>query len=122
VNGGEHMVARLWWLAAAVTIVFILDAAVVLLTPLYIRVARRHGWSPEMLACLASNPLPVSNLTNLIAAEHFDLGVGEFLRHMALPTIAACVVGWLGFRRTFAAARSDNARVDDPVNVGALRM
>jgi len=129
VDGGERMVARLWWLAAAVTIVFNLDAAVVLLTPLYIRVARRHGWSPEMLAfqpvllaCLASNPLPVSNLTNLIAAEHFDLRVVEFLQHMALPTIAACVVGWLGFRRTFASARSDHARVDDPINVGALRM
>ena len=75
-------------MAAAVTVVFNLDAAVVLLTPLYIRIARRHGYSPEMLAfqpallaCLASNPLPVSNLTNLIAAEHFDLGVGEFLDH-----------------------------------------
>ncbi|HEY5424337.1 MAG TPA: hypothetical protein VIK05_12735 [Ilumatobacteraceae bacterium] len=49
-------------LAAAVTVVFNLDAAVVLLTPLYIRIARRHGYSPEMLAfqpallaCLASN-------------------------------------------------------------------
>jgi arsenical pump membrane protein len=128
VDGGDRLVAGLWWLAAAVTIVFNLDAAVVLLTPLYIRIARRHGYSPEMLAfqpallaCLASNPLPVSNLTNLIAAEHFDLSVGEFLDHMVLPTIAACVVGWLAFRRTFASDRSGHSFVDDVVDTAALR-
>jgi arsenical pump membrane protein len=75
VDGGQHLVGGLWFLAAAVTIVFNLDASVVLLTPLYIRIAQRHGYSPEMLAfqpallaCIASNPLPVSNLTNLIVA------------------------------------------------------
>ena len=128
VDGGDRVVAGLWWLAAAVTVVFNLDAAVVLLTPLYIRIARRHGYSPEilafqpaLLACLASNPLPVSNLTNLIAAEHFDLGVGEFLDHMLLPTIAACLVGWLAFRRTFASDRSGHPSVDDVVDTAALR-
>jgi arsenical pump membrane protein len=129
VDGGEHLVAWLWLLAAAVTIVFNLDASVVLLTPLYIRIAQRHGYSLEMLAfqpailaCLASNPLPVSNLTNLIVAEHFDLSVGEFLRHLLLPTVAACVVGWLAFRRTFATAAAPQfAGIDHPVDSGALR-
>jgi len=127
-DGGGRMVAGLWCLATAVTIVFNLDASVVLLTPLYIRVARRHGYSPEMLAfqpallaCLASNPLPVSNLTNLIATEHFDLRVLEFLHHMVLPTIAACVVGWLAFRRTFTTAASGHTGVDEAVDDRALR-
>ncbi|HEY0520183.1 MAG TPA: hypothetical protein VGC84_11885, partial [Ilumatobacteraceae bacterium] len=50
VDGGEHLVAWLWLLAIGVTIVFNLDASVVLLTPLYIRIAERNGYSPEMLA------------------------------------------------------------------------
>ena len=44
VDGGRHLVAWLWLLAAGVTIVFNLDAAVVLLTPLWWR-ERRHGWA-----------------------------------------------------------------------------
>ncbi len=69
---GHHLLASLWTLAAAVVIVFNLDAAVVLLTPLYIRIARRHGYpaealafQPALLACLASGLLPVSNLLSL---------------------------------------------------------
>jgi|JI10StandDraft_1071094.scaffolds.fasta_scaffold37253_5 arsenical pump membrane protein len=127
VDGGRHLVAWLWVLAAAVTIVFNLDAAVVLLTPLYIRIARRHGLSAEMLAfqpallaCLASSPLPVSNLTNLIVAERFDLGVGQFVRHLALPTLAACVVGWLAFRRTFHVHPIADG-IDEAVDERALR-
>ena len=42
VDGGDNLVAGLWLLATAVTIVFNLDASVVLLTPLYIRIAQRH--------------------------------------------------------------------------------
>ncbi|MEY2400399.1 MAG: arsenical pump rane protein [Ilumatobacteraceae bacterium] len=129
VDGGEHLAAWLWFLAAAVTIVFNLDASVVLLTPLYIRIAQRNGYSPEMLAfqpallaCLASNPLPVSNLTNLIVAEHFDLHVGDFVRHLALPTIAACAVGWLAFQRVFAIDRHGVSSVDMPVDRRALRL
>ncbi|HEX3088682.1 MAG TPA: SLC13 family permease [Ilumatobacteraceae bacterium] len=128
VDGGKHLVGGLWLLAMAVTIVFNLDASVVLLTPLYIRIAHRHGYPPEMLAfqpallaCLASNPLPVSNLTNLIVAEHFDLGVGEFLQHMVLPTIAACLVGWLCFRRAFGVDASHVDDIDEPVDKRALR-
>jgi arsenical pump membrane protein len=128
VDGGEHLVAWLWFLATVVTIVFNLDASVVLLTPLYIRIAQRHGYSPEMLAfqpamlaCLASNPLPVSNLTNLIVAEHLDLGVGDFARHLVLPTIVACVVGWIGFRRAFAIGRPQFTSVDERVDRSALR-
>lgn len=43
VDGGGRLRLGLWVLAAAVTILFNLDAAVMLLTPLYVRVAGRHG-------------------------------------------------------------------------------
>lgn len=124
---GARLALWLWILAAAVTIVFNLDAAVVLLTPLYIRIAQRHGiaaealaFQPAILACLASNVLPVSNLTNLVVAEQFDLGVGDFVRHLALPTAVACAVGWFAYRRAFHLG-SDGSGVEEPVDAGALR-
>ena len=128
VDGGEHLVAWLWLLGTAVTIVFNLDASVVLLTPLYIRIAQRNGYPPEMLAfqpailaCLASNPLPVSNLTNLIVAEHFNLRVADFGRHLLVPTVVGFFVGWLGYRRTFVTERPQLTSVDQPGDLSALR-
>jgi arsenical pump membrane protein len=126
-SGGRHLIGWLWLLAAGVVIVFNLDAAVVLLTPLYIQVARRHGYplealafQPALLACLASGPLPVSNLTNLIAAERFDLDVGDFIRHMSLPTLAAVAIGYLGYRWAFDLTPSHPA-VDSTIDAHALR-
>jgi arsenical pump membrane protein len=126
-DGGRHLVVGLWVLAALVTVVFNLDAAVVLLTPLYIRVAARHGlpaealaFQPALLACLASSPLPVSNLTNLIVAERFHLGVGDFMVHLGLPTVAAVVVGWFAYRLAVP-VESIRDGVDAPVEPDALR-
>ncbi len=128
IDGGRHLIMWLWVLAAGVVIMFNLDAAVVLLTPLYIRIAQRHGYPPEalafqpaLLACLASGLLPVSNLTNLIVAERLDLGVDDFVRHMALPTLVACTVGYLAYRRTFALPARP-APTAEPVDDRALRL
>lgn len=106
VAGGERLLAGLWWLAAVVTALFNLDAAVVLLTPLYVRLARRRGldpipvaFIPVLLASLASSLLPVSNLTNLIVAERLALSAGAFLVQLGLPTLAATTAGWLVYRR-----------------------
>ena len=70
---GRMLAPGLWLLAAATTAVLNLDASVVLLTPLYVHVARRVGlptWylgaQPLVLSFLASSFLAVSNLTNLI--------------------------------------------------------
>lgn len=55
----------LWVFGAAVTTLLNLDAAVVLLTPLYVRIADRHGYDrlalayqSALLASLASSALP----------------------------------------------------------------
>lgn len=110
VTGGRHLRLGLWVLAAAVTVLFNLDAAVVLLTPLYIRIAQRHGdapvivaFIPALMASLASSVLPVSNLTNLILADGLDLGVGDFLIHAAPASVVATVVGWIAYRRLLPA-------------------
>ncbi len=98
----------LWALAAVVTTVLNLDAGVVLLTPLYIRIARQRGWDPlvlaaqpVLLACLASSALPVSNLTNLIAVSWAGATTTQFVSHLALPSLAACVIGWYFYRAFF---------------------
>jgi arsenical pump membrane protein len=108
VDGGRHLRLGLWVLAAAVTVVFNLDAAVVLLTPLYVRVAARHhddpvalAFIPALMASLASTVLPVSNLTNLVVVERIDASVGDFLVQAAPSAVAAVVAGWFAYRRVF---------------------
>ena len=93
-------------LAGMVTVLFNLDAAVVLLTPLYVRIASRHGedpvllaFLPALLASLASSVLPVSNLTNLVVARRLDLATTDFLTHAAPVVLAATIVGWLVWSR-----------------------
>ncbi|WP_426571525.1 SLC13 family permease [Aquihabitans sp. McL0605] len=123
-------VLALWALAAATTIVLNLDTTVVLLTPLYVRLARRAGADPLplalvplLLAAFASSVLPISNLTTLIATEQLDLSVGDVVRHLALPSAAAVVVGWACYRRrhpTHLRGSGPVAAVDlRPVAIGA---
>jgi len=121
VGGGRHLHVGLWWLAAAVTVVFNLDASVVLLTPLYVHLARRHGddpvtlaFMPALLASLASSALPVSTLTSLIVADHRDLGTGDFLVHAAPATLVATTVGWLCYRRSLPRAVATHPLGDRP--------
>lgn len=109
VGAGRRLRVGLWGLAAATTVLFNLDAAVVLLTPLYVHIARRHGddpvalaFMPVLLASLASSVLPVSNLTNLIVADPLALDAGDFLVHAAPAALVATIVGWCCYRRTVA--------------------
>jgi len=108
VAAGTTSVLGLWLLAAVTTVVLNLDTTVVLLTPLYLRLARRVGADPLaltaiplLLASLASSVLPVSNLTTLIATDTLGLSVGDVVTHLALPSLAAVGVGWLAYRRRF---------------------
>jgi len=101
-------VGWLWVLAALTTAVLNLDTTIVLLTPLYVRLARRCDAPilpiaaiPLFLASFASSVLPVSNLTTLIVAEKFDVSVAGVVGHLALPSIAASLVGWVVYRRRF---------------------
>ena len=100
---GRHVCAGLWIVGAVMVAVLNLDAAVVLWTPLAVTVARRWqldpvamAFQPALLACLASSALPVSNLTNLIAVSSGRLTAGELVAHLALPTVASCVIGYAG--------------------------
>lgn len=111
IGARRGLLAWLWVLAAATVAVLNLDAAVVLLTPLYVRLARTAdldarwlGFQPVILALLASSFLPVSNLTNLIAASRTGVGPVAFLEHLGLPGLAACLVGYACYRASQGAA------------------
>jgi arsenical pump membrane protein len=125
--GRRKLGRSLWLLAAATTALLNLDAAIVLLTPLYVRIARRTGndpllfsMMPVLLACLASSFLPVSNLTNLIAADLHDLGPQDFLAHLAVPGAVAVWIGWRCYSRAYP-SRDDTGHPHE-VDRDALRV
>ncbi|MBI5088755.1 MAG: citrate transporter [Actinobacteria bacterium] len=99
-DAGRHLPIALWLLAALTTVVFNLDAAVVLLTPLYVHIAVRHGADPvdlavipALLASLASSVLPVSNLTNLVAVERLGASLPDFASNTLVPSAVAVTLG-----------------------------
>ncbi|MBO3735560.1 ArsB/NhaD family transporter [Glycomyces niveus] len=97
-------------LAAATTAFLNLDTTIVLLTPVMLALAavtRAPALALAMttvwLANTASLLLPVSNLTNLLAADRIGLGPLDFAARMWAPQLAvlaataACL--WIGFWR-----------------------
>jgi arsenical pump membrane protein len=94
-------------LAATVTAVLSLDATVVMLTPVALAASpRREVRRPLALICSrlansASLLLPVSNLTNLLAAPRIPLHFVAWAGVMALPWLAAVVVEYAAVRLRF---------------------
>ncbi|MEK8105384.1 SLC13 family permease [Micromonospora sp. M12] len=97
-------------LATLTTLVLNLDTTAVLLTPVLLALARslRVAAAPlavttVWLANTASLLLPVSNLTNLLAADHVGLAPLAYAERMALPQLAAVAVTmallWFGWWR-----------------------
>jgi arsenical pump membrane protein len=85
--------------AAVTTIALNLDTTAVLLFPVMLATARKVGMpglplamTTLWLANTASLLLPVSNLTNLLAANRVDLGVTEYAQVMGLPQVASIAV------------------------------
>jgi Na+/H+ antiporter NhaD/arsenite permease-like protein len=93
------------------------DGAALILTPIILAKMKYLKMNPvAMFAFLmaggfigdsASNPLVISNLTNIVTAGYFGLGFWEYARTMFLPNllsiIASIVVLWLFFRKDIPA-------------------
>jgi arsenical pump membrane protein len=101
-------VGALWILASLTTIILNLDTTIVLLTPLYLQIARRSNVDPLplvtvplLLASLSSSVFPISNLTNLIVVGRLHVNVVAFPIHLGLPASAATGVAWILYRRRF---------------------
>ena len=120
-------VVALWCLAAATTAVLNLDTTIVLLTPLYVRLARASGADPLgvalvplLLASFASCVLPVSNLTTLLVVERLDVRPAAVLVHLAPVSLVACTVGWWSYRRRHPEALPGTSHA--PIDRRAVRI
>ena len=105
----SRLLASVFAIAAAVTVVLSLDATVVLLTPVVLATARTlavparpHAYATAHLANSASLLLPVSNLTNLLAFSAAGLTFLHFAAVMTLPWLAAVLVEFVLLRWLFA--------------------
>ncbi|MFN8074748.1 MAG: ArsB/NhaD family transporter [Kineosporiaceae bacterium] len=96
-------------LAVACTVLGSLDTTAVLLTPVVVRLARRLGLDPLpwavttlWLANTASFLLPVSNLTNLLAAQRLDWTAAAWAARIwpvaATAALLTAGLAWLLFR------------------------
>ncbi|HEY9900072.1 MAG TPA: ArsB/NhaD family transporter [Pantanalinema sp.] len=113
-SGGDGR--RAWWglmlLAWATTAVLANDGAMLILVPIYAELLLKSGatraqayaylFPVGFLIDVASTPLVTSNLTNIMAADYFRIGFGEYARMMAVPSLvlglASLGFGWLAFR------------------------
>ena len=102
----RRLLALVFAVATAVTVVLGLDATVVLLPPIVLATARRVRSDPHtpLYACAhlansASLLLPISNLTNLLAFRASGLSFTHFALLMALPTVAVVAVAWIVLSR-----------------------
>lgn len=109
----------------AVTVVLSLDATAIVLTPIvYGMVVRlRLRPLPFVFACTytantASLFLPVSNLTNLLAYNAFDLGFVRFAAVMLIPATLAVAANLLVFLVLFRGDLIGGYDEDAPFEVG----
>lgn len=110
-------------LAAACTAFFSLDTTAIMLTPLAIQLATRFrlpqpavAFAVVWIANLASMPLPVSNLTNLLALSGGAFDSQQHFRHAAqfpaaaafAVAAAACYLARFAYRGAAGCAEHDN--------------
>ncbi len=112
-GSGQRLFAFCVLLGAAVSALFANDGAALILTPIVMSMLLALRFSPAatlafvmaagFIADTASLPLVVSNLVNIVSADYFGLGFGEYAAVM-LPvrlasTAATLLVLLLYFRR-----------------------
>ena len=126
-GNGHVLLVLVVLLGAGVAAVFANDGAALILTPIVIAMLRALGYNTRatlafvmaagFIADTASLPLVVSNLVNIVSADFFDIGFGEYALVMApvnFAAIAATLAALMLFFRKDIPARYDVAQLRNP--------
>lgn len=124
---GRRLYRNVFILGAVVTASLSLDTTAVILTPVVLAFvarlklpARPYIFACAFVANVASLPLPVSNLTNLLFSGAFALPFGGFALRMILPQCVALLTNYALFRRLFRGdlpAEFSGDDLPDPMSV-----
>ncbi len=116
---GQRLYRNVFLLGAFITATLSLDTTAVILTPIVLAFvarlklpARPYIFACAFVANIASLPLPVSNLTNLLFTGAFGLPFGGFALRMALPQGIALLSNYILFRRLFRGDLRDSFSLD----------